>query len=1672
MALPDFPAPSSSSAASSLPSCVTASKIKSQLKSPPFITPPIIHPVPASSQDLLKDVADMKEDLIRMTAILQTSTQTAAKTVQTSLAGSPTEFRLEGEEPVDLVERVKEDLVKVNEILQKEAVWADNTGLSGDTGEEWEEFSKEELEEAARSCEDLLSRLEESSLAPWHPSTTTKDLDLTTVIDLLTGSAESLSTGTKMKCRYKEDNGREGEEKLKRVLKPSMSVQEHKLKMPPQGMLRSPSEKDLSKLAESHPAPATILESPEDLEQDKSPLSDSGFETRSEKTPSAPQSAESNEPKPPFTDLAIPPSLAEHRTDSDLRGSCEQTNDCLKVPVTQDAAASAPLSVHLDATKALQTTRPGEGTATSRSVCLKEETQITTTTRMFYHKPQLRDGTDVIEEGLSVRDFVKAFQSSCNPSKELASLFEPKVKQDSVKGDELAPRFLDRDAKAKPKVERIFEVHIEKGHSAAKPAEVIIREAKDHSEMFVLKGDRGIKELGIIDDAQPEEEALTTKESLPSFLETSRVNTPVSQENNSQLSSAQLTGDDSNKTLKILSQHSVEYSEEELSESRGESYKFAEKMLLSEKLDPCSSQSGSLRTGPQQPGGPKREFISRSSGEGYPKSGKFFQGDEASQFDKVTVLHYSSEQGSPKHTVLMRFTEDRVDRGRNKLLYEDRVEQSVKEAEEKLSEVSQFFRDKTEKLNDELQSPEKKPVRRGANESRPGSALGDPEKTVGDAKAVKGIGKNKPKEPLVGKELGSASTLARKGSSLPSSPRKTNQDLVQKQSRSSESEPSSPTNIRSTSKVSAVRMKFETSAQKLSQTSPNKIPSSVPNKSPSSVQDKPSVTKSHQSKLPVYQFPSAGKTSNLVNSAGERTLARPKDEGQEAFLASDSSKEPPILTSATQKPPGEGVWNRKIQDVNLKMQVTETETSATATQRFPSTITQEVKQSERGQKGHNMTELRSKDCDKEKFQQVTKGDCVEDLVLREIIAEVSRKDAGESLNKNLRRKLESQIPVNLTAPLDNDFATKPIPLTTNTAQNLTLSKSQTPEKPAEKTDSLTSEILDNAAKDSNSNNMPDVVETMQQVLDPSSALAAKENLKTAMKTLPVYVGIQVGRQAEREANRPLQAVKHKSGSVLSPISPDEETLEQVSFIDSSGRSPVTPETPSSEEVTYDLTCKTPDGFLGFTSGKPSPIMEESEDSDDNNDVTQAKSTSDAAPVDLDSVNKEEIKQIQQEGSVKVQEQEEAAAAAGSSSQEPQKVSKGLAYIEFPPPPPLDSSEFSDTERKDSCASSGTETEMMEVNLQEEQDEHLLTEPVIRIQPPTPVLPGTDNSQSDEGDAADEEDESIFQPIPCKKLDVKAFVLQQETEEEDKRMEKTSRAKKLDKNGNDRDVHGGNNGLGGSKGPNGKGEECENEQNGNEQSITDCSLATTAEFSHDTDATEIDSLDGYELQDEDDGLLADADLPLLGIPDGRRDVWATDAFRPSDRSFPSSGRLEVIVEEKTVEDGQRLEATSTSGGLSGDEIRGQAQGDKDGFSNTYFSYKLEEDFNSPFKTVATKGLDFDPWSSKAGEEVVHQVEGAPQENHRRAGEEPKPYGLVVDGDQSQATTPDSTPARTPTDDSTPSSEPNPFPFHEGKMFEMTRSGAIDMSKRDVVEERLQFFQIGEHLFSTASYCCSQ
>ncbi|XP_026132969.1 ankyrin-3-like isoform X26 [Carassius auratus] len=1564
-----------------------------------FISPTVLKaaatPTLTSSQEILKDVADMKEDLIRMTAILQTDASTRAKSFNSHVSK---ESRMEDEEPFSLVEKVKEDLVKVSEILTKDVLSnAKSSSKDRASEDEWEEFSKDEIEEAQQSAMRSLPTFE-PSLPVGPESVPDKDLNLAKVVDYLMNDlgASSLSKIADVKSRYDEIK-KEGEEKQKRTIKP-----EHKLKMPPTGMRTSPSEKDLSKLADSYSGTDAILESPDDLshEQDKSPLSDSGFETRSEKTPSAPQSAESTGPKPPFTDVPIPPVITETRTEvvhvirsyEHPEEVCEPLMDeavALKPPVEHEPAVSS----IKDKVKALQMKASSEELA-----CVKEETHITTTTRMVYHKPQLKDAG----ETMSVRDIMKAFQSGRDPSKEFAGLFEHKVGQDAIKGDELSPRFLEKDKK--PKVERIIEVHIEKGNTTD-PTEVIIRETKKHPE-FICRNDRSLKELvervdGDYETLQDEEE-LAAEESLPSFLDTSRVNTPVSQEEESRPSSAQLIADESYKTLKLLSQHSIEYHDDELSELRGESYRYAEKMLHSEKLDISHSDTedsvadqahrvatevhGAKGIYGEKVAGPRKESKLKSARDASDKSGKYPSQDE--QYDKVTVLHYTTEPGSPKHAVWMRFAQDRQDRDREKLIYEDRVDRTIKEAEEKLSEVSQFFRDKTEKLNDELKSPEKKKPTRSSRETQsgPSSTCSSPEKKQ----------KTAVEEWDKGRQKMFGSTNERKSASLPNSPErhmlsqfsedKPKQHEALKQTKTGDAGPPVPVK---TFRVSSVRQKFEIEAQKQDQNVPL-------------TQSKQPVKKLPESKLPVFQFYAGSKPTKTDCTDEGHTPTKKLTENEKSKLT-------PHISSSTivSKQSGEKCLPEKSTTSDTVVKTT-SHFEKMKEQDFDKTRESSNKVDSQALKDGNIANRHSVINDI-KEQQFFKSDIKNETVKTASLSKdnISRNDFQI---KTLKKQTESHIPVrtspgssdnNQSNKANQDTLTKlseksPSHIPTMTKPRVQgRSELQREEAAAKKTEEVSAESITTSGLSDTSS------------VEKISTVTTRESFK-GLKTLPVYVSVQVGKQSDKDMggggtngtfkkmvsseSRTIYAVKQKQP--LSPQgSPDDDTLEQFSFIDSSGKSPMTPETPSSEEVSYDLTSRTPDPFIAFMPGIASPIAEVSEESEDS----------------------------EQGKAINLKESGPEKGANGKHETVQETKNKRVAYIEFPPPPPLDS-DSSQPGKKGLTPSSEAETELMEVNLQEEHDKHLLAEPIIRVQPPSPVPPGANDSDSSE-------EESVFKPIPIKKYTFKI--------DEDKDLTK-SPSKKPDKNGNDKEQ--------GANG-NGKAEDYDYEQNGNDQSITDCSIATTAEFSHDTDATEIDSLDGYELQDEDDGLSEPIAKPF-GFPnENRKDLWASDNMsRPSERC---QSKLEVIHEESPAEDYIKTkDKTDPSNKRNGKDGENYGKQSDQGLSDTYFSYKLDEEFNTHFKTVATKG--FDPWSTKGGEDEVVDA--------RIKDEDPKPFGLAVD-DKSTATTPDTTPARTPTDESTPTSEPNPFPFHEGKMFEMTRSGAIDMSKRDFVEERLQFFQIG-------------
>nr|XP_026649888.1 ankyrin-3 isoform X26 [Zonotrichia albicollis] len=469
----------------------TFTRTSSPIKSSLFLAPSALKlSTPSSlssSQEILKDVAEMKEDLIRMTAILQTDVA-EDKPFQPDI---PKEGRIDDEEPFKIVEKVKEDLVKVSEILKKD-VCLESKGSAkvpkSDQGhlseDDWVEFSTEEIDEARQQALTSPPISVPEKVQIKTKTMSEKDYSLSKVIDYL---ANDIGSSSLTNIKYKFEEGKkEGEERQKRILKPAIALQEHKLKMPPASMRPSTSEKELCKIADSFFGTDTILESPDDFsqhDQDKSPLSDSGFETRSEKTPSAPQSAESTGPKPLFHDVPIPPVITETRTEVvHVIRSYEPSSEDIPEQKAEELPASKPSPTFMELeqkpsgsikekVKAFQMKASGSEEddhkcVLGKGVRVKEETHITTTTRMVYHKPPCTESTsERIEETMSVHDIMKAFQSGRDPSKELAGLFEHKssVTPDVSKSAETSPQHAEKDSKMKPKLERIIEVHIEQG---------------------------------------------------------------------------------------------------------------------------------------------------------------------------------------------------------------------------------------------------------------------------------------------------------------------------------------------------------------------------------------------------------------------------------------------------------------------------------------------------------------------------------------------------------------------------------------------------------------------------------------------------------------------------------------------------------------------------------------------------------------------------------------------------------------------------------------------------------------------------------------------------------------------------------------------------------------------------------------------------------------------------------------------------------------------------------------------------------------------------------------------------------------------------------------------------------------------------------------------------------
>ncbi|XP_046711966.1 ankyrin-3-like [Silurus meridionalis] len=1473
----------------------------------------------SNRQEILKDVHEMKEDLIRISAILQNDTCSISKGFQSN---SHKEHVIENEEPYKIMEKVKQDLVKVSKILTNDFL---------KEGKKYKKSSKTE------DFEDDIDNQHNGWRCPPRYETvapqvknkvmTDRDFNLANVVDYLTNDTGTYPLSkTVTTTQRNEETRREKKEKVKRVLKPAMAVQERKLKMSPQTMCPSTSEKELSKSADTLFTTEVIQDSNDACDKKKSPLSDSGFETRSEKTPSALQSSDSFGPTAPFQEIS--PVIAETFTETvhvirrykPRETTNEHVVDEVKManspPKCTNTGFRLPSGSKKDKVKIFQTRSSPEEHIICNAMRLKEETHIKTTTRMLYKPASKETTSERFEETIT-----KSYQSSRDPSK---GLFEHHSSNERWKETH---KPLSKDSM--PKVEHIIKIRIEKGNTT-EPREVIIMETKNHPE----------KEIYIYQSSN-------SKNEFQNREEVEKVVNPFLQEDDV-TTTVQLITKDFYKTLKLQRPHSMEYHEEDSSVMRKESNKITDKKRFSEKFDsPYSDLDEPLTER-------SHYYDIKTHGDSVryamlnpDKSDSALE--ENKTCDNISLLKYASADDRQISTEKYRF--------------EDKIDKTVKEAEEKLTEVSLFFRDKSEKLKDELQIPEKKIHRLNIRESQsmPSSPCSSPEKTV----LKNGGGEHWSRERLRDKY----GPYDRKCTSLPSSPEgsvllqysddnRKQEDYFLASITSKSSKCFQP----STSKVSSVRMKFEAEAKKQ-----DKVPKCGQT---SSVV----VNKLQETKLPICQVFDGGNFQNpkcskeILESEGQRSNVQ---KGHSLKVCENTTSNHQKILYSEDKV--EKTWESHGNGHDLSQISNIVETN-------------------------NLVDSEGRD--KLAKEQSTKKIIYTELQIQEGPL------STEKYNGSLNRKSELHTPIRISSGfVDHNTST------------LKLDLSVKPDgTESQISPSARSKYCSNDAKNSSSELSLGRINLVCNGVD-SKQTGNTERIASSVtaeiKPLPVYVSIPVGKQYEKEtANEQPSTCKnvvshssktmHEASQVFYTVrqqplaqgSTKDDTLEHVIFIDSSGKNP---------EANFGLKSRITDSAINSVAEVHCQIKEDKEDQPVTftfREVSAEKAKA-ATPSEFSKGNYES----------------------------PGKRAKGkqLVHFEFPPLPPQDAQQSEQMEFKNGSPPSKPDTEMIEVNLQEEHDRHLFSEPVIQIHPPSPLPPGADNTDSSD-------DESVIDPIPLKKSSLKMH-------QNNKKIVKLSDPDKDDCPHKE------------SQSLNIKGDD-EDEQNANDHSVSDCSIATTAEFSHDTDATEIDSLDGYDLQDEDDGLgdtktlsLSNEVKTLNHFPTNQNKTEGGKESTPNEESEKTTPKINFCKESENVKDPGKIYS-----------LEGRHP-DRQEFADSYFSYKLEEEMPSTFKTVATKGLDFDPWSNKGGEEEVFEF--------KSKEEDPKPFGLVVE-DKSQATTPDTTPARTPTDDSTPTSEPNPFPFHEGKMFEMTRSGAIDMSKRDFVEERLQFFQIGEHTENRKSW----
>ncbi|NXN10600.1 ANK2 protein, partial [Indicator maculatus] len=686
-------------------------------------------------------------------------------------------------------------------------------------------------------------------------------------------------------------------------------------------------------------------------------------------------------------------------------------------------------------------------------------------------------------------------------------------------------------------------------------------------------------------------------------------------------------------------------------------------------------------------------------------------------------------------------------------------------------------------------------------------------------------------------------------------------------------------------------------------------------------------------------------------------------------------------------------------------------------------------------------------------------------------------------------------------------------------------------------------------EDNSSHKTPDSLEP-----SPMKESPCRDSLESSPVEQTVKAGIL--------GQGPLQSVLSKAETCpeLAPVrsrilrdpegSADDDSLEQTSLMESSGKSPLSPETPSSEEISYEITPKTAESQALSNIPKSAVIPEVNEEQEDDSESEPKKKFTPEEEMFKMVTKIKMFDELEQEAKQKRDykkdcKQDEPSAGADLEAAHEGGEPESTAVEET-------AVVMSAAESKSHSSSSESELELTQ--LKKEASSGLLMEPVICVQPPSPLPSSVGSSSSP--------DEAGFQAIDSKHGSVRTEAVKAEQDkptEADKEEGLTSGGSckastresgtclsdgcvPADTAESERDgVHcceaASPTAPGTQAGDalcHASGDSCHKEVHVESSltlqqcdaaekdvrpaalthrdlmsagavsekaedsscghSTTECSVPQDGKLAGDggTDHSALGETD-TDVETSQRDTRAENPLPeysSLTTDRVERDSGVADAgensapyivspyenvssdhfFSDSESKVGSGGSLlpreNYSMEEGKDQSGEALHRATGSEYHSSEEAymelepktgnpfhkMSQGSSDSTKLDGSALEDMRDETEKLISQVVITKtDVDSDMWSEIREDDEAFEA--------RVKEEEQKIFGLMVDR-RSQGTTPDTTPARTPTEEGTPLSEQNPFLFQEGKLFEMTRSGAIDMTKRNYPDESFHFFQVEE------------